>query len=345
MKTGILLVFSMILYIFAPFITPAEPVRNPHYEILEYSMYEYSSVYVEGYYGAEKQTVEFGYAPDGTAPVFDGSVAVFPLYGNTPRDFDISENGEFGEYPVRFAGNISIYGLSLGYHKITVYAKYDDGSVSAAFIDGNGVRADLELYRYTEEEFAALSQKGTDNKLLKCTLDRQPVLVSKVMYFEGVCGCTAEVTAVGASVDGGAPVFDGMIATRPLDTSNYLENDKILSGYYGDKPVHFSGAVRLYDYKPGYHKIKLVAKLKDGSYSYLLDSDGYTGTFIGFSIPGIKGDANGDGYVNNKDVVTVFRCISGVDYDYVDIIQCDPNNDGYINNKDSILIFRYVSEN
>ena len=55
-----------------------------------------------------------------------------------------------------------------------------------------------------------------------------------------------------------------------------------------------------------------------------------------------KGDVNGDGSLNNKDVVRLFRYTSG------DKVECvreasDFNGDGLINNKDVVLLFRYLS--
>lgn len=53
------------------------------------------------------------------------------------------------------------------------------------------------------------------------------------------------------------------------------------------------------------------------------------------------GDCNGDGVVNNKDVVKLFKIVSeGTEYSIV----YDLNNDGVVNNKDVVLLFRKVSE-
>jgi alpha-tubulin suppressor-like RCC1 family protein len=55
------------------------------------------------------------------------------------------------------------------------------------------------------------------------------------------------------------------------------------------------------------------------------------------------GDINKDGDVNNKDVVALFRHLSGVSGD-VDEIACDTNGDGALDNKDVVALFRYVSD-
>ena len=56
------------------------------------------------------------------------------------------------------------------------------------------------------------------------------------------------------------------------------------------------------------------------------------------------GDCNGDGKVNNKDVVTLFRYVSSGAND-ADPAVYDFNGDGKINNKDVVALFRYVSSN
>lgn len=57
---------------------------------------------------------------------------------------------------------------------------------------------------------------------------------------------------------------------------------------------------------------------------------------------GVPGDVDGDRSVTNKDVVALFRYVSGAD-EKVDEIACDCNGDGEINNKDVALLFRCVS--
>jgi sulfur carrier protein ThiS len=56
----------------------------------------------------------------------------------------------------------------------------------------------------------------------------------------------------------------------------------------------------------------------------------------------VPGDVNGDGTVNNKDVVLLFRYVSGTDVE-VNIAALDVNGDGSVNNKDVVTLFRYVS--
>ncbi len=57
------------------------------------------------------------------------------------------------------------------------------------------------------------------------------------------------------------------------------------------------------------------------------------------------GDINGDGFVNNKDVVALFRSCSGDDtYKKASLNVRDVNRDGSSNNKDVIKLFRVTSD-
>ena len=58
----------------------------------------------------------------------------------------------------------------------------------------------------------------------------------------------------------------------------------------------------------------------------------------------VPGDINGDGVVNNKDVVALFKYVSNGSGNVV-IAALDPNGDGLVNNKDVVALFKYVSNN
>lgn len=57
----------------------------------------------------------------------------------------------------------------------------------------------------------------------------------------------------------------------------------------------------------------------------------------------VPGDINKDGEVDNKDVVSLFRHLSG-DESEVDERACDTNADGEVDNKDVVALFRHVSD-
>lgn len=54
------------------------------------------------------------------------------------------------------------------------------------------------------------------------------------------------------------------------------------------------------------------------------------------------GDINDDGSVNNKDVVSLFKHLSGWDGE-INMAAADVNRDGSINNKDVVYLFKYLS--
>lgn len=69
--------------------------------------------------------------------------------------------------------------------------------------------------------------------------------------------------------------------------------------------------------------------------------------FAVFTAPAVTaaakaGDANGDGSIDNKDVVVLFRYVSGSGGGAV-VENCDYNGDGAIDNKDVVALFRAVS--
>ena len=64
----------------------------------------------------------------------------------------------------------------------------------------------------------------------------------------------------------------------------------------------------------------------------------------GSGIVTLKGDVNGDGKINNKDVVALFRYVSSGEIG-ADLTIYDFNDDSKINNKDVVALFRYVSSN
>lgn len=54
------------------------------------------------------------------------------------------------------------------------------------------------------------------------------------------------------------------------------------------------------------------------------------------------GDVDGDGEINNKDVVRLFRYVSVAEVVYNK--KCDFNKDGKVNNKDVVQLFKKVSD-
>ena len=57
----------------------------------------------------------------------------------------------------------------------------------------------------------------------------------------------------------------------------------------------------------------------------------------------LTGDVNSDGQLNNKDVVALFRYVSGNKDAVKDVSACDFNGDGEVDNKDVVAMFKAVS--
>lgn len=55
------------------------------------------------------------------------------------------------------------------------------------------------------------------------------------------------------------------------------------------------------------------------------------------------GDTNGDGELNNKDVVILFRFVSGMNAECVEEAS-DVNGDRAVNNKDVVVLFRLLNK-
>ncbi len=88
--------------------------------------------------------------------------------------------------------------------------------------------------------------------------------------------------------------------------------------------------------------------VEPGVYSYGFETDGVNHGVVKITVidpdahTGISlGDVNGDGYIDNKDVVALFRYVSGGGVIIKDA--ADMNGDGYIDNKDVVTLFRMLS--
>ncbi|MBQ7698947.1 MAG: dockerin type I repeat-containing protein [Clostridia bacterium] len=80
---------------------------------------------------------------------------------------------------------------------------------------------------------------------------------------------------------------------------------------------------------------------EDGLAEYVTDEACPYGVPI--SMTYVAGDINGDGEVDNKDVVTLFRFLSGANSLHINSFVVDTNGDGEDDNKDVVLLFRYCS--
>ena len=91
------------------------------------------------------------------------------------------------------------------------------------------------------------------------------------------------------------------------------------------------------DARPGEYKYRFV---KDG---VIVGSFMITVVSEGDEITYITGDVNGDGAVNNKDVVALFRYVSNSGGAAIVKASSDVNGDGAINNKDVAALFKLIN--
>lgn len=166
----------------------------------------------------------------------------------------------------------------------------------------------------------------------------------------------------GGDVDLGAPV-DYLLVTAGEEGNNDYTGmydldyiDEIVSGFYKTvKFVDHDGTViSEIKYRPG-EKVIVPADPErdaDDEYSYVFagwgkeitaaDDDAvYTATYEQRA-RFVPGDINGDGDVDNKDVVLLFRYASGGEAN-VNVTALDVNGDGSVDNKDVVVLFRFVS--
>lgn len=145
----------------------------------------------------------------------------------------------------------------------------------------------------------------------------------------------------------GSEVFNDEGAELVLDGTFYCGcigdgvNDHCWFINFGD--ISGSGKVSLYEAAPDDLPVadmdKLVSVVKgmiaDGG-GASIETDVVT---LQFWTPG---DINGDREVDNKDIVVLFRYVSGGNVE-VNEIALDTNGDGEVDNKDIVVLFRYVS--
>ena len=94
-------------------------------------------------------------------------------------------------------------------------------------------------------------------------------------------------------------------------------------------------------------EIKNVKALAEYGTVTVIESAGISATLTVSSSGGVEptprpGDVNGDGKVNNRDAILLFRYVSGRDVEVNEEV-LDVNKDGTINNRDVIMLFRMVS--
>lgn len=103
-----------------------------------------------------------------------------------------------------------------------------------------------------------------------------------------------------------------------IESYAFFSDDELETVYYGGSEAQWKALTKNMDYT---NEPLLKAKVIFGTASML-------------------GDVNGDGVINNKDVVLLFKHLSGGDDEGIILSACDFNGDGSVNNKDVTALFK-----
>ncbi|MBO4422773.1 MAG: phosphodiester glycosidase family protein [Clostridia bacterium] len=159
--------------------------------------------------------------------------------------------------------------------------------------------------------------------------------------FKGWAQLSTQIKGFGYKIDNGELVKGGFILDRAAELEQ--SGKPGAQGYLVNVPVSGLGK--------GEHEITIYAiDVSDLAVPVVKVKDGVTyPVHLTFTVgdPAVTtGDLNADGKINNKDVVTLFRFVSGaLSKDEVVYDAADVTGDGKINNKDVVTLFIILSEN
>lgn len=157
------------------------------------------------------------------------------------------------------------------------------------------------------------------------------------IYFRGWAQLNKAIKGFGYIIDNGDVVTDASFSEVRGDVE---------ASFPGG--VGFAMLVPVDELEPGEHTIKIVAISEDDEAVEIFktkDSVDYP-IALTFTITGESefalGDVNKDGFVDNKDVVVLFRELSKTNPN-LDPAVADYNKDGFVDNKDVVVLFRALS--
>jgi hypothetical protein len=144
----------------------------------------------------------------------------------------------------------------------------------------------------------------------------------------------------------------GMLLAEPTDTDKNGTNDTVTVSWAAGAPIAIDSEngtdVASVTFKVLNKKTTTVSisasqvaeasdKLVDNSELKGVDSE------ITFAADFLRGDANGDGVVNDKDATLISQYVVKLDtIESANMLKADANNDGEVNDKDATLISQYV---
>ena len=278
----------------------------------------------EAFYGDVEFTVTF---KDGTSLTGVGSIE---YEGETYyADTDIAPENMLNPYCLgsgAFAATAEIMGKTADF-TITIVESYYDTHAYVAYDPEELQDAVTVLDDDKYEKGTVLTVRGLD-----------PVydIITYLAISAGLDGST-NFYAVSITADkNGSRVQPSGKVRVVIDFSTFA--DQIPNGYSMNDVALYSSTKKgtLTELEPVFDEQNMTITFELNSDEY------YVIALTEETTESTPGDVNGDGEIDNKDVVTLFRFLSGVKMT-VALENCDFNKDGKVNNKDVTLLFRYLS--
>ncbi len=315
------------------------PAPTDYARIIDYcvdsSSFNSKTFRAAGWTGSNYPITRFGYSIDGKATVWSGvSIAAF---ANSTDEAAIKNRA--GENAVRFSASFKDNAFTEGTHTVMIVAEVNDGKNSAINTIGSAITVTVNQNNAAPAVITNSYVDRENDSAEGEELNRFTDESESVWYIKGWFGINYEPKAMGYSIDGGSIIYDESVV---------FSRDKNLDPHtLGGSGYRFECNIDTEQLQPGEHTLIVYVKVdfKDTE----LNALGTRVITINKSeMPDEdeelkeKGDINKDGYIDNKDVVVLFRAVSSV-VPEEKIPALDYNEDGYADNKDVVALFRALS--
>ncbi len=314
--------------------TDAAKIINSY---IDSQTYRKQTLSVLGWLGGNYEINRLGYSIDGGETVWEG-VSIIPLDMTVPGDAAVTNYA--GTNAVRFKAEIKDEALTEGKHSVMIMAEMNakERTVIKGLMTSDGKEKPLEvdvtpavLGKVTNSYIDREGDVAEGRELCFFTDETETE-----WYIKGWFGVSCEVIKIGYAFNRCMPVFDGSIT---------LTRDPALDPYTnGGIGYRFEARINTKKLGEGDHVLRVIVKIDDDYESEL--------NALGTGMIDVKktkepvlyspGDMNDDGYVDNKDVVLLFRYLNNVKVE-INVYAVDVNGDGEPNNKDVAVLFRYVN--
>ena len=311
--------------------TPTDYARLTN-SCVDTSGYTGDTFHAAGWTGSNFAIVRLGYSIDGKATVWEGVSIV--SYANSQDEAAVKAAA--GENAVRFSASIKDKAFTAGNHTVMIMAEVNDGknTVINALTGAINIKVNSEgkpsasvTNSYIDKEND--SPTGKDINYFTDSSE-------SVWYLKGWFGVNYEALKTGYTIDGGPVIYDDSVK---------FSRDKGLDPHVnGGIGYRLEANINTKSLSVGKHTLKIIVMVDDGEMTELNALRTAEITIVKTKEPvHIKNDVNGDGEVDNKDVIALFRHLSGGAAN-VDEMVIDINGDGEADNKDVIALFRDLSK-